>query len=102
MQGDDASTAEPAAGRADRDQQGQARRANTTPNGGPHLELGIYAQKLSLNLTSPLLRRHAQHIHLCMYLLHASRGELQLLVLLHTRYNTAWYVTHDQVAGRGL
>ena len=38
--GDDASTAEAAPGRVGRDEQGEARRANTTPNGGPHLELG--------------------------------------------------------------
>ena len=33
-------TAEAAPGRVGRDEQGEARRANTTPNGGPHLELG--------------------------------------------------------------
>ena len=38
--GDDASTAEAAPGRVGRDEQGVARRANTSPNGGPHLELG--------------------------------------------------------------
>ena len=38
--GDDASTAEAAPGRVGRDEQGKAHRANTTPNGGPHLELG--------------------------------------------------------------
>ena len=37
--GDDASMAEDASGRVGRDEQGEARRANTTPNGGPHLEL---------------------------------------------------------------
>ena len=37
--GDDAGTAEAASGRVRRDEQGEARRANTTPNGGPHLEL---------------------------------------------------------------
>ena len=30
----------PAPGRVGRDEQGEARRANTTLNGGPHLELG--------------------------------------------------------------
>ena len=39
LSGDDASTAEAARGRVDRDKQDEARRANTTPNGGPHLEL---------------------------------------------------------------
>ena len=38
--GDNASTAVPAPGRVGRDEQGEARRANTTLNGGPHLELG--------------------------------------------------------------
>ena len=39
-QGDDASTAEAAPGRARRDEQGEAHRANTKPYGGPHLDLG--------------------------------------------------------------
>ena len=39
-QEDYASTADVAPGRVERDEQGEARRANTTPNGGPHLELG--------------------------------------------------------------
>ena len=38
--GEDASTAEAAPGRVGRDGQGEARRANTTPKGGPHLEGG--------------------------------------------------------------
>ena len=37
---DDASTAEAAPKRVERDGQGETRRANTTPNGRPHLELG--------------------------------------------------------------
>ena len=37
--GDDASTADAAAGRVGTGEQGEARRANSTPNGGPHLEL---------------------------------------------------------------
>ena len=37
LPGDDASTAEVAPDRVERDEQGEARRANTTPNG---LELG--------------------------------------------------------------
>ena len=36
-QGDDASTAEADPGRVGRDEQGEAHRANTTPNGAPHL-----------------------------------------------------------------
>ena len=39
-QGDDASTAEAAPGRVGRGEQGEPRRANRTPNGGPRLELG--------------------------------------------------------------
>ena len=39
-QENDASMAEAAPGRAGTDEHGEARRANTTPNGGPHLELG--------------------------------------------------------------
>ena len=38
--GDDASTAEAAPGRIERDEHGEASRANTTPNGGPNLEPG--------------------------------------------------------------
>ena len=38
--GDDVSMAEAASGRVRRDEQGEARRANTTPNGVSHLELG--------------------------------------------------------------
>ena len=40
LPGDDASTAEAALSGVERDEQGEARRANTTPNGGPHLERG--------------------------------------------------------------
>ena len=40
-QGDDASMAESAPGRVGRDEQSEARRTNTTPNGGPHLELRV-------------------------------------------------------------
>ena len=50
-QGDDASTAEVRPGRVRRDEHGEARRANTTPNGGPHLELlwSVYGSKPGLN-----------------------------------------------------
>ena len=44
---DDASTAEAAPGRVGRDDQGEAHRANTTPNGGPHLELGLLLQEFA-------------------------------------------------------
>ena len=43
LQGDDASTAEPAHGRVGRDEQAEARRANSTPD-GPHLELRYVVQ----------------------------------------------------------
>ena len=43
--GDDASTAETAPGRVERGEQGEERRANSTPNGGPHLELGPWRLK---------------------------------------------------------
>ena len=39
-QGDDASTAKADPGRVGRDEQGEAHRANSTPDVGPHLELG--------------------------------------------------------------
>ena len=38
--GDNASMAQAASDRVGRDEQGEVRRANTTPNGGPDLELG--------------------------------------------------------------
>ena len=44
--GDDASTAEAAPGRVGRDEQGEARRANTTSSGGPHLELRCLRLKI--------------------------------------------------------
>ena len=58
--GDDASTAEATSGRVRRDEPGEARRANTTPNGGPQLELGHLRLE---TWTSPLQRRHGQHIY---------------------------------------
>ena len=39
LPGYDASTAEAAPGRVKRGELGEARRTNTTPNGGPHLKL---------------------------------------------------------------
>ena len=39
LPGDGTSTAEAVAGRVGRDKQSEARRANTTPDGGPRLEL---------------------------------------------------------------
>ena len=37
---DDATTVAATPGRGGREEQGEARRANATPNGRPHLELG--------------------------------------------------------------
>ena len=54
-QGDHASTAEAAPGRVGRDEQGEARRANTTPNGGPHLELRVGRSRLKSWSNSDLL-----------------------------------------------
>ena len=45
-QGDDPSTAEAAPDRVERDEQGEARQAKPTPNGGPHLELGHLRLKI--------------------------------------------------------
>ena len=47
-QGDDASTAEAVAGNVGRGEQGEARRASSTPNGGPHLELAHFLARLRL------------------------------------------------------
>ena len=41
-QGDDAGMAEGAPCIVGRDEQGEARRANATPDGGPHLELRAF------------------------------------------------------------
>ena len=49
-QGDDASTAEAALGRVGRDEQREAHRANTIPNGRPHLELVRSPRKVLRNL----------------------------------------------------
>ena len=66
--GDDASTAEVAPGRVGRDEHGEARRANTTPNGGPNLGLERLRLKTLSNLSYRLLRRHGQHIYTCNYI----------------------------------
>ena len=53
--GDDASTAEASPGKVGRDEQGEARRANATPNGGPHLELGRLRFKIWSKSTQNLV-----------------------------------------------
>ena len=67
--GDDASTAEAAPGRDGRGEQGEARRANSTPNCGPHLELLI--DRLRLKTWSKcdfsIAQTTGQHICTCVY-----------------------------------
>ena len=48
---------------------GEARRATSTRNGGPHFELsyGVYDWKPGLNLTSRLLGQHGQQIYTYIY-----------------------------------
>ena len=55
--GDDASTAEAAPGRVGRDEQGVDLISSS----------GVYGSKAGLNVTSPLLRRHGQHIYTYIY-----------------------------------
>ena len=59
--GDGTSTAEATPSRVGKDEQGEARRANTTRNGGPHLELGRLRLKTWYNPEFRLPRRHGQH-----------------------------------------
>ena len=62
--------------RVERDERLDARRANTTPNGGPHLELGrLRLTKASLNL-NPRLPRHGEHICICIIVIFSSVFEL--------------------------
>ena len=62
-QGGAASAAEVVPGRVGRDEYGDARRANITPNGGPDLELGRLRPKRWSRSDYRLLRRHGQHIY---------------------------------------
>ena len=62
LPGDDASTGEAAPEKLT-DEKGEAGRAKTTPNGGPHLDLGRLRLKPVLNLTSRSLGRHDQRIY---------------------------------------
>ena len=67
-QGDDASTAGVAPGRVGRDEHGDARRANTAPNVGPHLEL----ERLRLKTWSKSdfsIAETTWSTYLCIYLL---------------------------------
>ena len=65
--GDDVSMAEAASGRVRRDEQGEARRANTTPNGGPHLELGRLRVKIWSKSDFSIVETHGQHIYAYVY-----------------------------------
>ena len=60
-------------GRVRRGEQSEARRAISTQNGGPHLELlqVVYVSKPGLNLTSRLLRRQGPtywYLYTCLFL----------------------------------
>ena len=77
MQGDDSSTVEAAPGRGARVERGEARRANSTPNGGrTHLELGRSRLKPGLSLTLKsgfsIAQTARQHICTWVYTIRAS------------------------------
>ena len=91
--GDDASKAEAAPGRVGRGEQGETKRANSAPNGGPHLGLGRLRLKTwGLNLTSRLLRRQVN-------------TSISAHVFVYTKYhavpqrgmNSSLHCTHDSV-----
>ena len=68
--GDEASTAKTTPGRVGRDEQREARRANTTPNGGPHLELGLRRDDTHLGPAHArnyrgCTRRQIETVHMC-------------------------------------
>ena len=60
--GDDASTAEAAPGRVGEGEQGEARRAKSTPNGGPHVELGRLRLKTWSKCDFSIAQTTGQHI----------------------------------------
>ena len=66
-QGDDASTAEAGPGRVGRGEQAEARRANSTPNGGRHLELGRFRLKTWSKSDFSIAQTTGQHICTCVY-----------------------------------
>ena len=70
-QRDHASTVEAAPGRVGRDKQGEARRANTTPNGGPLLELGylrfITWPKSDFSIAETTWPTYLRRIHLFIF-----------------------------------
>ena len=76
-QADDASTAEAAPGRFGRDEQGEAHRANTTPNGEPHLELGRLRfktwSKFDFSIAQTTWPTHLTHIFILSARAHRKR-----------------------------
>ena len=69
LPGDDASTVEAAPSRVERNEQGEARRANTIPNGGPRFERGRLRLKTwskpDFSIAETTWPRYL-HIYLCM------------------------------------
>ena len=63
--GEDASTPEPALGKVGRGEQSEARRANSTPNGEPHLELGRLRLKTWSNSDFSIAQTTYQHSNIC-------------------------------------
>ena len=49
-------------------EQGEARRASSTPNGGPHLELARLRLNTWCKTISRLLTQHVTHHHTCVYI----------------------------------
>ena len=70
-QSPDASTAEASPGRVRRGEQGEARRANSTPNGGPHLELGRLWLKIWSKTDFSIAQTTGQHFCTCVFIITA-------------------------------
>ena len=68
LAGCNASTAEAASSRVGRGEQGEARRASSTPNGGPHLKLGRLRLKTWSKSDSSIAQTTGQHICTCYWL----------------------------------
>ena len=66
LPGDDASTVEAAPGRVGRGEQGETRRANSTPNGGPRLELGRLRLKTWSKSDFSIAQTTRQYLHMCL------------------------------------
>ena len=63
--------AEAASGRVGRGEQGEARTANSTPNGGPHLELLIARSRLKTFNKNDLSIAHRTHHPIIIHATHA-------------------------------